>query len=137
MRRVALLIPISSENRILLQHRDAEAPIKPNLWAFFGGHVEPDETPRDAVIREIREELLLAIQYPRFFKTFIYDGEKWGRVERNIFTVRLDHSIIQLKRQLQEGDDVIYASRADLETLDMTDNDRAIAYAVFDNLHKL
>lgn len=37
--------------------RRAEGVARPGCWCFPGGHVEPGETPRMAVIREMREEL--------------------------------------------------------------------------------
>ncbi len=29
---------------------------KPGMWNFFGGHVDPGETPQDALLRELAEE---------------------------------------------------------------------------------
>ncbi len=29
---------------------------KPGLWNFFGGHIDPSETPRAALVRELAEE---------------------------------------------------------------------------------
>ncbi len=47
------------DGRLLMQLRDdgGGKPIPyPNSWNFPGGHVEPDETPLAAAIREIAEE---------------------------------------------------------------------------------
>ena len=42
----------------LLQYRDDEPEIAyPNQWSFFGGEIEPDETPWQALQRELEEEL--------------------------------------------------------------------------------
>lgn len=41
----------------LLQLRDAAAPTYPSHWGLFGGHVEPGESPQDALWRELHEEL--------------------------------------------------------------------------------
>jgi 8-oxo-dGTP diphosphatase len=48
------------EGRFLLQRRP---PGKPHagLWEFPGGKVEPGETPRNALVRELNEELTIRV----------------------------------------------------------------------------
>jgi 8-oxo-dGTP diphosphatase len=41
----------------LLQQRDDKAPSFPLCWSLFGGEVEPGETPEQAIIRELQEEI--------------------------------------------------------------------------------
>ena len=45
-------------NRILVQDRRNH---RPPPWGFFGGGIEPGETPLAAVLREIEEELTLKL----------------------------------------------------------------------------
>ncbi len=48
-------------SQFLLQLRDNNPNIlSPGYWAMFGGHIEPDETPEDAVKRELLEEISYA-----------------------------------------------------------------------------
>ena len=42
-------------------------------WEFPGGKVEPDETPEEAIVREIREELAAEIRVERYFDTIEFD----------------------------------------------------------------
>jgi 8-oxo-dGTP diphosphatase len=42
--------------RVLLTQRKAGAHLE-GLWEFPGGKIDPDEDPRDALVRELREEL--------------------------------------------------------------------------------
>jgi len=58
IRHVAIAILYRS-NQFLMQLRDdPPAPVLfPGLWGLFGGHMEGDETPLEAVQRELQEEI--------------------------------------------------------------------------------
>ena len=40
---------------------DTDSIIYPSHWGLFGGHVEPGESPADAVQRELEEEISWAL----------------------------------------------------------------------------
>lgn len=50
------------KNEVLLHKRDGNTTINPNKWAFFGGLAEGEETPREAFVREMQEELGIILQ---------------------------------------------------------------------------
>ncbi|MDY6785189.1 MAG: NUDIX hydrolase [Cyanobacteriota bacterium] len=58
-----MVIPVATailyrQGRYLMQLRDnIPTIVYPGYWAFFGGHIEPGETPLEAVKREIQEEI--------------------------------------------------------------------------------
>jgi 8-oxo-dGTP diphosphatase len=53
---VAACALIDSDGRVLLARRPEGKPLA-GLWEFPGGKVHPGETPEDALIRELKEEL--------------------------------------------------------------------------------
>jgi 8-oxo-dGTP pyrophosphatase MutT (NUDIX family) len=57
---VAIAI-LHTSDRFLMQLRDNNPNIiYPGCWAFFGGHLDPGETPEEAVKRELLEEISYA-----------------------------------------------------------------------------
>lgn len=140
MHRVALMVPINKEKKILLQHRGPDAIIKPDYWAFFGGHIEDGENAEDAVKREFQEELGIAEKFPKFFKhdfTQEFIQEKKETVERFFYTTPLDGDEADLKKQQQEGDNLGFFLRDEIGALNMVLNDREIVYEIFDVIDTL
>ncbi|ARV60216.1 NUDIX hydrolase [Nostocales cyanobacterium HT-58-2] len=97
---VAIAI-LYQKDKFLMQLRDNIPNILyPGHWAFFGGHIEPGETPEDAVQREILEEIGYTLP-PTFSKFGCYPDE---RVVRHVFHAPLTVELNQLV--LNEGWDM-------------------------------
>ena len=81
--RVAAAVWIRGD-RFLLCHRRPDREDHPDVWDLAGGHIEDGETPRDAVARELLEELAIDV-----FGTV---GEAWTTIsvddiEMTIFAI--------------------------------------------------
>ncbi len=58
----ALIAPINKQGKILLQDRSNIAKLGVTIaWGWFGGEIEGNETPLEAVIREVEEELTIKL----------------------------------------------------------------------------
>jgi len=60
VKRKSKLIPwriVENHFEFYLSHRSKNAKQFPDLWSFWGGGIEENETPKQALIREIQEEL--------------------------------------------------------------------------------
>ncbi|MEM8637377.1 MAG: NUDIX hydrolase [Cyanobacteria bacterium P01_G01_bin.54] len=101
---VALAI-LYQRGQFLLQLRDDIPGIAaPGLWAFFGGHIEPGETPMMALLREVAEEIGYTLT-PSPYPVGIVETD---RVIRHIYAAPLTATVEQL--QLQEGWDFALVS---------------------------
>jgi len=60
---------VRDSGQILLCLRDDKPQIPcPNCWDIIGGHVEQGETPRQCIVREVKEELGRDIKNLNFYK---------------------------------------------------------------------
>jgi 8-oxo-dGTP diphosphatase len=60
---VAACALVDTDNRVLIAQRP-EGKAMAGLWEFPGGKVEQGETPEQAVIRELQEELAVTVTEP-------------------------------------------------------------------------
>jgi len=68
---------IDADNRVLISKRP-EGKQLAGLWEFPGGKLDPGESPEDALMREVREELAIELcrecLAPLTFASHRYDG---------------------------------------------------------------
>jgi 8-oxo-dGTP diphosphatase len=93
--RVAAAVLVRGDGKVLLAQRLHGTPY-PGYWEFPGGKLEQGESPREALVRELAEELGIVVSraapwltqrfvYPHahvelnFFRVFAWDGEPHGR----------------------------------------------------------
>ena len=66
MERIAAIIFENDKHELLFYLRDNKPGIPfPGHWDLIGGHVEEDETPEEALVREVKEELDLSEFYAK------------------------------------------------------------------------
>ena len=86
MIEIAQVLLFDRDNRLMIYLRDDKADIPfPNHWDFFGGHVEQGETPEQALLREVKEELGTELVEWQFFRSYECVEGDVTRTE-NLFT---------------------------------------------------
>jgi len=92
----ALIIPINPRNQIFIQDRRG---FKKPDWGHFGGGIEANETPLEAVIRESKEELDIDVKPDelKYLGTFNTDWNG-NKIVRYIFlypTIQKDFKVLE------------------------------------------
>jgi 8-oxo-dGTP pyrophosphatase MutT (NUDIX family) len=104
---VAIAI-IPAGDRFLMQLRDNIPGIYyPGYWGFFGGHLDPGETPAITIQRELVEEIAFAAPEIKFWRTYPH-----SEVLRHVFIAPLTVPLESLV--LGEGWDLGLLSREDI-----------------------
>lgn len=98
------------DGKMLFQLRDNKINLPhPNLWSIFGGGIEKREEPKQAALRELKEELNFIPNKEKLnLFTKIYSFKK----KYHIFHIRLNKQLSDFK--LKEGKDMKYLSRKEL-----------------------
>lgn len=112
---------ITCNGKLLLEkRRDCDQ------WGLVGGGVKPHETPLQAIVREIREELGLRVSADEFLKLAVYgepgriaayrDGSVW-RMVIVVYELKLDKEpTIVLS---SESNDMRFFTKEDLADIDV------------------
>ena len=99
---------IERQGQWLLQLRDdIEGIVHPGTWGLFGGHLDPGETPEQALRREVKEE----INWVAGEESLWFSHQEPHRV-LHVFHVQLTDPLETL--ELLEGQDMVLA---DLDAL--------------------
>jgi 8-oxo-dGTP diphosphatase len=102
MIEIAQVLLFDRHDRLLIYLRDEKADIPfPNYWDFFGGHLEVGETPEQALVREVKEELGIELVSYEFFGSYeCLEGDVYPN-KKYIYRARIDRTIDELT--LHEG----------------------------------
>jgi len=74
---VSMGIILNSEGKILIAQRNFQKNFG-GMWEFPGGKLEADESPEEALIRELKEELSIDVEVLRSFPPYDYKDETIG-----------------------------------------------------------
>jgi 8-oxo-dGTP diphosphatase len=101
------IILTNAEAKVLLQLRCKDERLYPNCWTLPGGKVEAGESPEQAIVREVKEELGLDLRDHSLFKTIV-ENTPDEIMERHIYWGRISERVENLK--LGEGAALKYFS---------------------------
>lgn len=116
---VALTALFLDDKTVVMQQRDEFAPTAPNQLVFFGGAMKPHEDPRQAALRELKEETILVFEDNNIMHVIDYP-----RPENNgmmhLFALRIDSDIFEVN----EGRGKTTVALQDVPSLDTADGSR-------------
>ena len=83
MKKIAQIILENDNGEFLLYLRDGKPGITfPYHWDLIGGHVEEGETPEEALIREVKEEIDFDLKDYSFFKEYLcLEGDAYPNIK--------------------------------------------------------
>jgi ADP-ribose pyrophosphatase len=113
MKQIAAIILENDKGEILLYLRDNKPDIPfPNHWDLIGGHVEEGETPEEALLREVKEELDIDLTDYTFYKKYeCLSGDAYENI-KYIYSGKINLPIEEVT--LLEGVRPQYFSKAEI-----------------------
>jgi len=125
-RVVGAVIVNNEGNKILLGQRAATVS-HPLKWEFFGGKVEPGESPEEALRREVLEETSLKISVGKLLAIAEVDYRSLGKPSHQIlfFEARILNGVAKLNSEIYH--DVRWVDVKELANLDWIEADREFA----------
>lgn len=107
---------MNSKGEILLQRRAFTKSKNPGKWAKTGGHVDSGETVKQAVKREVYEEIGISISEDQMIEVEVFQSNKMNEHSfSHGFILLIDHMIHEFKLQEEEVSEVKYFTIEQLE----------------------
>ena len=118
MKTIAAIILENPKGELLLYKRDNKPGIPfPGYWDLIGGHVEDGETPEQALVREIKEELDIELTDFVFFKEYLCTEKDAYPNVKYIYAGIIDIPIEKIT--LLAGDYPMYFKKEEIQSLDI------------------
>lgn len=113
MKKIAAIIFENDKGEFLLYKRDHKPGIPfPGYWDLIGGHVEEGETPEEALVREVKEEIDIDLKEYIFYKIYeCLTGDAYENI-KYIYTGKINIPIEEIT--LLEGERPQYFSREEI-----------------------
>jgi len=113
MKEIAAIILENDKGEFLLALRDNKPGIPfPNHWDLIGGHIEDGETPEEALVREVKEELDIDLKEYNFYKKYVcLAGDAYENI-KYIYSGKINLPIEEIT--LLEGERAQYFSRKEI-----------------------
>ena len=113
MKQIAQIILENDNGEFLLYLRDGKPGIPfPHHWDMIGGHVEEGETPDEALIREVREEINFDLKDYSFFRKYLcLEGDAYPNI-KYIYHGQINFPVEEIT--LLEGDRLQYFTREEI-----------------------
>ena len=113
MQKIAAIILENDKGEFLFALRDNKSWIPfPNHWDLIGGHVEVGETPEEALIREVKEELDIELKDYTFYKEFVcLEGDAYENI-KYIYSAKINIPIEEIT--LYEGQRAQYFTKEEI-----------------------
>lgn len=107
MKEIAKIILIKN-NTMLLHHRDSKPGLPfSDMWSLLGGLIDKGENPKEAVIRETKEEIIYEISDPQLI--FEQDRmENNQQVHDYVFKANINKDLQEL--ELTEGREIRFVN---------------------------
>lgn len=109
-------IVLINEDKILIQLRNNNPDILyPGLWTIPGGHIEEGEAPKEAAIRELKEETGYISKNPKLFWILDINLPNGNTAHTHVF-----YDFYNKKQEIKclEGDKMVFKTLEEIEKLD-------------------
>lgn len=114
---------VITDGQVLMAQR-GQTKSHPGLWEFVGGKVEPGETPEEAIVREVHEELGLTIRPVEVLEAVVFANDRGRQIK-----------LIPIKAVIVDGTPTLttdhqavrWIKLAEIMTLSMAHGDALIA----------
>ena len=116
---------IEQDGKYLMMHRVKKAhDINHDKWIGVGGHFEPDETPEECLLREVREETGLILDSFRLRGIITFMSDKWQTEYMFLYTADAFHGQAALQQTEQHEGVLEWVSREKMRELPQWEGDK-------------
>lgn len=119
--KLTTLCYIEQEDKYLMLHRvKKENDLNHDKWIGVGGKFEPDETPEECLLREVREETGLTLRNYRARGIITFLSDEWETEYMHLYTAA------EFEGSLTECDEgeLVWVPKSEIENLKLWEGDR-------------